>query len=53
LFGPYSINNGTIVTQTIQNLVAGNVYSLNIVAQSSTGNVELYAFIPCLSILST
>ena len=42
----------TIVTQIIGNLVAGNIYSLNIVAISSNGfTYELYAFIPCQDVL--
>ncbi len=43
-----SLDTNTGVTQVIRNLVAGSVYSLNIVAVSSTGfTVELYALIPC------
>jgi hypothetical protein len=43
----------TFASQIVGNLLAGNIYSLNIVAVSSAGfPVELYALIPCEAVYS-
>jgi hypothetical protein len=55
LIGPAFLtpSQPTFVSQQIRGLLAGNIYSLNVVAVSSAGfTVELYAFIPCLAVAS-
>jgi hypothetical protein len=50
LKGPAFLTPGqpTFVSQIVGGLVAGNIYSLNMIAVSSAGfPVELYSLIPC------
>lgn len=51
LIGSYSID-GTSVVQRINGLVAGNVYTLLMVATTSTGeSLSLFSHIPCEAVV--
>lgn len=53
LVGPAFITAPTFASQQIRGLVAGNIYSLNIIAVSSDGfQYELYALLPCQAVYS-
>jgi hypothetical protein len=48
---PAGVN--TMILQRVGGLLAGNIYSLNMVATTSVGfEIELYALIPCVAVYS-
>ena len=51
LAGGFSVN-GTAVVQRIRGLIAGNIYTFNVVVSTQQGNnISLFAHIPCEPVL--
>lgn len=50
---PSAITSGRFVSQILQGLIAGNIYSLNMIATTTSGyTIELYALLPCAAVYS-